>query len=74
METTQIYARATAAQGGLNNDLVTDPNQYYGDAEDDHANIEFGFHLFEAEYPSYPEVGFVGIPIEPGLLAADLNE
>jgi|GEM_PF-3686664 len=69
-DVTLYWGGGVAAQGGMNNDKVTDPDQYYGDDKNDHFKIEFGFHLFEAEYPSYPEVGFEGIPIEPGLLAA----
>ena len=43
---------------------MTNPYKYYGDAENDHNMIEFGYSLFEADYPNYPAVGFEGIPTD----------
>ena len=43
---------------------LTNPDKYYGDAENDHNMIEFYYSLFEADYPNYPAVGFEGIPTD----------
>ena len=43
---------------------MTNPYKYYGDAENDHNMIEFGYSLFEAYCPYYPAVGFEGIPTD----------
>ena len=43
---------------------MTNPDKYYGDAENDHNMIEFYYSLFEADYPNYPAVGFEGIPTD----------
>ena len=41
---------------------MTNPDKYYGDAENDHNMIELSYSLFEADYPNYSAVGFEGIP------------
>lgn len=43
---------------------------YYGDLPEDHIKIDQGYDLFESDYPNYPCVGYDGIPVEEGILAA----
>lgn len=63
------WGGGVAAQGGMNNSEVNTP-PYYGDAPEDHEMVEFGYHLFEEDYPDYPEPGFTDIPTDEGWLAA----
>lgn len=68
-DVTLYWGGGVAAQGSLNNSEVNTP-PYYGDDVNDHEMIQYGYELFQSEYPNYPEVGFEGIPVEKGLLAA----
>ena len=52
-----------------NNAEVTTP-PYYGDNPDDHEDIDFGYDLFESDYPNYPDVGFNDIPTDTEILDA----
>ena len=67
--TTLYWGGGVAAQGSINNSAVNTP-PYYGDSVEDHINITNGFDTFNSEYPNYPEVGYDGIPIEEGIIAA----
>ena len=53
-----------AAKNSITHPDLTNPDKYYGDAENDHIMIEFYYSLFEADYPNYPAVGFEGIPTD----------
>ena len=66
---TLYWGGGVAKQGSLNNAAVNTP-PLYGDDENDHKNIELGYNLFCSDYPNYPDVGYNGIPVEPGILAA----
>jgi len=68
-EITLYWGGGVAKQGSLNNSAVTTA-PYYGDDANDHYNIELGYDLFNSDYPNYPAVGYEGIPVEPGILAA----
>ena len=66
---TLFWGGGVAKQKSMNNEAVnTAP--YYGDDPNDHENIDLGYDLFENDYPSYPSVGYNGIPVEQGIIAA----
>ena len=62
-EITLYWGGGVANKGSLTHeDLVKPPN--YGDNKNDHDMIEYGYDLFLSDYPSYPPVGYNGIPTE----------
>lgn len=61
---TLYWGGGVAAKNSLTHPDLRNPDKYYGDAENDHNMIEFGYSLFEADYPNYPAVGFEGIPTD----------
>lgn len=68
-DVTLYWGGGVAKKGSLNDpDVNTPPN--YGDDENDHISIELGYNFFNSDYPDYPEVGYNGIPVEEGILAA----
>ena len=68
-DVTLYWGGGVAAKHSLNNDEVNSPPTY-GDDQNDHEKIEYGYNLFNCDYPNYPEVGYQGIPVESGILAA----
>lgn len=71
-KTTLFWGGGVAKQKSINNDAVN-TGPYYGDDPNDHENIDFGYDLFESDYPDYPDVGFDDIPVEQGWVAAVLD-
>ena len=66
---TLYWGGGVAAKGSLNDPEVNTPPNY-GDDKNDHLNIELGYNMFHADYPNYPGVGYDGIPVEEGIIAA----
>jgi hypothetical protein len=66
---TLYWGGGVAKQGSINSPALT-VAPYYGDDINDHIRIKQGYEMFEADYPAYSAVGYNGIPIEPGILAA----
>ena len=61
-DVTLYWGGGVAALGSLTDPRLTDPNENYGDSDNDHNMIKFGYDLFNSEFPNYPAVGFEGIP------------
>ncbi len=59
---TLYWGGGLAAKGNPLHPDLTNPDENYGDSKEDHDMIEFGYNLFNTEYPNYPSVGFEGIP------------
>lgn len=66
---TLFWGGGVAHQGSINNSEVSTA-PYYGDLPEDHEKIDQGYDLFESDYPNYPSVGYNGIPVEQGIIAA----
>ena len=62
-DVTLYWGGGVAKRGNIGDPLLKLP-PLYGDDEKDHYNIELGYHLFNLDYPDYPEVGYEGIPVE----------
>ena len=61
-EVTLYWGGGVAAQGSVSSEEVTKPPRY-GDSQEDHDNIAWGYELFCSDYPDYPAVGYEGIPL-----------
>ena len=62
-EITLYWGGGVASKGNLTDEELTNP-PWYGDNEEDHEMITYGYNLFLSDYPSYPPVGYNGIPTE----------
>lgn len=66
---TLYWGGGVAKQESMDNAAVNTP-PLYGDDQNDHDAIELGYNMFNADYPDYYDLGYNGIPIEEGILAA----
>lgn len=62
-EVTLYWGGGVAAKGSVTDEEVTQP-PWYGDDDNDHENIEWGYKLLLADFPNYPAVGYDGIPLD----------